>query len=111
MAPRKSSVDTDSGPLLDAVDHLCYQVDTDPVTEEEFYRASTPEEMVALAVDSGILIEAEDFRALLRSGSTEWWVVRGEAGTNPIVHLQQVFRIPALKAPNPIPSGRFSPSD
>jgi hypothetical protein len=49
--------------------------------------------MVNLAVKSGILIEADDFRALLRSGSTEFWVVRGEDATNPITHLMRVFGI------------------
>ncbi|AII47368.1 hypothetical protein KR49_13315 [Synechococcus sp. KORDI-49] len=78
-------------PLLDALDHLCYQVDGDPEIEQEFYDAETPEEMVNLAVGTGILINADDFRALLRSGSTERWVVRGEPTDNPIAHLQQVF--------------------
>jgi hypothetical protein len=49
--------------------------------------------MVTLAVDGGILIDADDFRALLRSGSTEFWVVGGEVGANPIAHLQQVFSV------------------
>ncbi len=49
--------------------------------------------MVALAVKSGIFIDADDFRALLRSGSTEFWLVRGSDGTNPIAHLQRVFRV------------------
>jgi hypothetical protein len=49
--------------------------------------------MVDLAVNGGILIEADDFRALLRSGSTEFWLVRGEGNNNPIAHLQQVFRV------------------
>lgn len=49
--------------------------------------------MVALAVGAGILIDADDFRALLRSGSTEHWEVRGEDHDNPIVHLQRVFRV------------------
>jgi hypothetical protein len=49
--------------------------------------------MVGLAVGSGILIEADDFRALLRSGSTEFWLVRGGDGTNPIAHLQRVFEL------------------
>ena len=42
---------------------------------------------------AGILIEAEDFRALLRSGSTEFWLLRGEDNNNPIAHLRNVFRI------------------
>ncbi len=82
-----------SQPLLDVLDHLCHQVDGDPEVEEEFYGATTPAEMVALAVAIGILIDADDFCALLRSGSTERWIVRGEDNTNPIVHLQRVFRI------------------
>jgi hypothetical protein len=90
---RSSSVDTYSQPLLDALDHLCHQVDGDPKIEQEFYDADTPEEMVDLAVATGIFIDADDFRALLRSGSTECWVVRGEDNDNPIVHLQRVFRV------------------
>jgi len=90
---RSCSVDTYSQPLLDALDHLCHQVDGDPEIEQEFYDATTPEEMVDLAVETGILIDADDFRALLRSGSTERWVVRGQDNDNPIVHLQRVFRV------------------
>ncbi len=86
-------MDAYSQPLLDALDHLCHLVDGDPEIEHEFYDANTPEEMVALAVDTGIFIDAEDFRALLRSGSTERWVVRGEDSDNPIIHLQRVFRV------------------
>ena len=41
----------------------------------------------------GILIDADDFCALLRSGSTEFWVVGGEEGANPIAHLQHVFSV------------------
>lgn len=82
-----------ASPLLDALDHFCHQVDGDPDFERIFYAATTPEEMVALAVNGGILIEAEDFRALLRSGSTEFWLVRGEDATNPIAHLQKVFNL------------------
>ena len=82
-----------SQPLLDALDHFCHQVDGDPEFERIFYAATTPAEMVTLAVESGILIEADDFRALLRSGSTEFWVVRGEDATNPITHLLRVFGI------------------
>jgi len=55
--------------------------------------ANTSDEMVDLAVATGILIDADDFRALLRSGSTECSVVRGEDNGNPIVHLQLVFRV------------------
>ena len=80
-------------PLLDALDHLCHQVDGDPEVEEEFYGATTPAEMVALAVAIGILIDADDFCALLRSGSTEHWEVRGDDQTNPIAHLQNVFHV------------------
>lgn len=86
-------MDVITQPLLDALDHLCHQVDGDPEIEQEFYDAETPEEMVNLALQTGILIEAEDFRALLRSGSTECWVVRGDNSNNPIIHLQQVFQI------------------
>ena len=49
--------------------------------------------MVALAADAGILIDADDFLALLRSGSTERWEVRGGDSDNPIVHLQRVFSV------------------
>ena len=80
-------------PLLDALDHFLHQVNGDAGFGQEFYAATTPEEMVDLAVNGGILIEADDFRALLRSGSTEFWLVRGEGNTNPIAHLQQVFRV------------------
>jgi len=90
---RSSSVETYSQPLLDALDHLCHQVEGDPEIEEEFYGATTPEQLVALAVESGILIDADDFRALLRSGSTERWFVRGGDQTNPIAHLQNVFHV------------------
>ena len=83
----------DSQPLLDALDHLCHQVDGDPDVEHDFYAANPPEALVALAVNSGILIDAEDFRALLRSGSTERWFVRGDDQNNPIAHLQHVFRV------------------
>jgi hypothetical protein len=91
--PWHSSVDSSSQPLLDALDHFCHQVDGDADFAREFYAASTPAEMVGLAVGSGILIEADDFRALLRSGSTEFWLVRGGDGTNPIAHLQRVFKL------------------
>lgn len=86
-------MDSSSQPLLDALDHFCHLVDGDPEFERVFYAATTPEEMVALAVDSGILIEADDFRALLRSGDTERWILRGDDDTNPITHLQKVFSI------------------
>jgi hypothetical protein len=80
-------------PLLDALDHLCHQVEGDPEVEREFYAANTPEEMVDLVVSTGILIDAEDFCALLRSGSTEHWEVRGDDQNNPITHLLRVFSI------------------
>ena len=86
-------MDSWSTPLLDALDHFLHQVDGDPEFEQEFYAATTPGEMVALAVNGGILIEADDFRALLRSGSTEFWLVRGGGNINPIAHLQQVFSV------------------
>lgn len=88
-----SSVDSSSQPLLDALDHFCHQVDGDCAFARDFYSANTPAEMVALAVQSGILIEADDFRALLRSGSTEFWLVRGGDRNNPIAHLQRVFQV------------------
>ena len=86
-------MDCSSLPLLDALDHLLYRMDGDPELGREFYAATTPEEMVVLAEHCGILIDADDFRALLRSGSTEHWEVRGDDGINPIVHLQRVFCI------------------
>lgn len=86
-------MDSSPQPLLDALDHFCHQVDGDREFAREFYAANTPEEMVALAVEGGILIEADDFRALLRSGSTEFWLVRGGDSNNPIAHLQRVFRV------------------
>jgi hypothetical protein len=82
-----------SSPLLDVLDHFVHQMDSDPEMGREFYASTTPEEMVELAEHCGILIDADDFRALLRSGSTEHWEVRGEDGTNPVVHLQRVFRV------------------
>ena len=88
-----SSVDSASQPLLDALDHFCTQADGDPEFARDFYAAITSEEMVALAVSAGTLIDADDFRALLRSGSTEYWEVRGEDSDNPIVHLQRLFRV------------------
>ncbi len=86
-------MDSDPTPLLDALDHLCHLVDGDPEFEQEFYAATTPEQLVELAVNSGILIDADDFRALLRSGTTEFWVVGGDESTNPIAHLQRVFSV------------------
>ncbi len=86
-------METYSQPLLDALDHLCHLVDGDPEFERVFYAATTSEEMVALAEESGIFIGADDFRALLRSGSTERWFVRGGDQTNPIAHLQNVFHV------------------
>ena len=53
-------MDYSPAPLLDALDHLCHLVEGDPEFEKEFYAASTPDEMVTLAVDGGILIDAED---------------------------------------------------
>jgi len=82
-----------SPPLLDVLDHLCLLVDGDPEMAGDFYTANTPEEMVELATESGILIDADDFRALLRSGSTEFWEVGGEDSDNPIAHLQKVFSV------------------
>ena len=86
-------VDFSPTPLLDALDHFLYRMDEEPELGREFYAATTPEEMVVLAEHCGILIGADDFRALLRSGSTEFWVVGGEVGANPIAHLQQVFSV------------------
>ena len=86
-------MDSDPSLLLDVLDHICLLVDGDPEFAGDFYAVSTPDAMVALVRESGILIDADDFRALLRSGSTEHWEVRGEDGTNPIVHLLQVFGI------------------
>ena len=86
-------MDCSASPLLDALDHFLYRMDEEPELGREFYAATTPEEMVALAEHCGILIDADDFRALLRSGSTEHWEVRGEDGTNPVVHLQRVFSV------------------
>ena len=86
-------MDSDSSPLLDALDHFLYRMDEKPELGREFYAATTPEEMVVLAEHCGILIDADDFRALLRSGSTEFWVVGGEEGANPITHLLKVFSV------------------
>lgn len=101
-----SSVDTHSHQFLDALDHLCHQVDDDPEIEHEFFDASTPEEMVALAINTGILIDADDFRALLRSGSTECWFVRGDDTKNPIAHLQKVFGVSPRIVSHPSFPGR-----
>ena len=86
-------MDCSALPLLDALDHFLYRLDEEPELGREFYAATTPDEMVDLAEHCGILIGADDFRALLRSGSTEHWEVRGEDGTNPVVHLQRVFSV------------------
>ena len=86
-------MDSRPTPLLDALDHFLHQVDGDPEFEQGFYNATTPGEMVALAVNKGILIEADDFRALLRSGSTEFWLVRGGVNNNPIAHLKRIFAV------------------
>ncbi len=87
------SVNPASEPLLDAIDHLCHQVMGDPAAHQAFFAATTPDEIVALTVEMGILIGADDFKALLTSGSTECWVVRGDGTNNPIAHLQTVFGI------------------
>ena len=87
------SVNPASEPLLDAIDHLCHQVMGDPAVHLAFFAATTPDEIVALTVEMGILIGVDDFKALLTSGSTECWVVRGDGTTNPIAHLQAVFGI------------------
>ena len=86
-------MDYSPAPLLDALDHFLHRMDSDPELGREFYASTTPEEMVVLAEHCGILIDADDFRALLRSGSTEFWVVGGEEGANPITHLKQVFSV------------------
>ena len=64
-----------------------------PEFARDFYAANAPADMVALALDPLILIDADGFRALLRSGCTEHWEVLGEDSDNPIVHLQRVFRV------------------
>jgi hypothetical protein len=86
-------VDFSSPPLLDALDHFCHQVATDPDVARLFYAATTPDEMVGLVQECGIFIGPDDFRALLRNGTTEFWLVRGGSAINPIAHLQQVFRV------------------
>jgi hypothetical protein len=88
-----SSVAQTPQPLLDALDRLCFEVDGDPDVERDFYGANTPQEMVDLAVEAGIFIDADDFRALLTSGETEFWMIRGDDQTNPIAHMQRVFRV------------------
>ena len=84
-------METYSQPLLDALDHLCHQVDGDPDVKRDSYGANTPQEMVELAVEAGIFIDADDFRALLTSGDSESWIVTGDDQSNPIAHLQRVF--------------------
>ena len=69
-----------------------HQVVGDPEVEPKFYGATTPEEIVSLAVNQGILIGADDFRALLRSGSTQYWIACGDP-SNPIKHLQKIFSV------------------
>ncbi len=86
-------MDATSQPLLDALDHLCHQVDGDPDVVRQFYGVNTPQEMVELAVEAGIFIDADDFRALLTSGDTEFWMVRGDDQSNPSAHLQRVFSV------------------
>lgn len=76
---------------LDALDHCCHRVDEDPAFARKFYASATPEEMVALALEIGIFIDADDFRALLRSGSSEFWLLRGSEASNPIIRLVRVF--------------------
>jgi len=85
-------VESPSSPLLDALDHFLHQVVGDPEVEQDFYGATTPEEMVSMAVNQGILIGADDFRALLRSGSTQYWIACGDP-SNPIRHLQKIFSV------------------
>ena len=86
-------MDPAPSPLLDALDHFLYRVNGNPLRAREFFAATTPEEMVALAVSSGILIDEEDFRALLRSGSSVFWMIGGERRSNPIAHLLKVFSV------------------
>ena len=49
--------------------------------------------MVNLAVETGIFIGVDDFRALLTSGNIERWLVRGEDRANSFVHLKKIFSI------------------
>ena len=86
-------MDCSALPLLDALDHFLFRMDEEPELGREFYAATTPEEMVDLAEHCGILIDADDFRALLRSGSTERWLVRGEDRTNSSVNLQKILNV------------------
>ena len=86
-------MDYSPAPLLDALDHFLHRMDSDPELGREFYASTTPEEMVVLAEHCGILIDADDFRALLRSGSTERWLVRGEDRTNSSVNLQKILNV------------------
>ncbi len=69
------------------MDQLSYQVDGVPEIEQEFFSASTPEELVNVAVESSIFIGVDDFRALLTSSNTERWLVPGEDKTDSIVNL------------------------
>lgn len=78
--------------LLDALDHFLHQVESDPERQNQFYAISDADAMVALAVEFGIFVNEEDFRALLRSGSSEYWLAC-EASRNPITHLQRVFGV------------------
>ena len=39
------SVNPASEPLLDAIDHLCHQVEGDPAMHQAFFSATTPEEI------------------------------------------------------------------
>ena len=86
-------MDYSPAPLLDALDHFLHRMDSDPELGREFYASTTPEEMVVLAEHCGILIDADDFRALLRSGSTERWLVRGEDRTNSSVNPQKILNV------------------
>lgn len=87
-----SGVDFFSLPLLDAPDHFCHQIAIDPDVSQLSYAANTLDEMVALVQDCGLSIGPDDFRALLRKGNAEFWLVRGGTTINPIAHLQQLFR-------------------
>jgi hypothetical protein len=53
-------VDYSPAPLLDALDHFLYRIDSDSALGREFYASTTPEEMVVLAEHFGILIDADD---------------------------------------------------
>ncbi len=91
LIPWRFGAEFPSPPRLDALDHFCHQVETGPDVARLFYAATTPGEMVDLVQECGIFIGPDDFRALLRSGTTELWLVRGGSAINPIAHLQQVF--------------------